>query len=155
MNFLNLNQLFDIRDNGFTDANVLFLFYSRLLGWQMTATCAYFLTFARYLQNYMFTKKHPEDAFDESNPAFSMIADFDGNESGLFDTDMDDIVPMLPLRNMVVTSGGKKGVGESDMPITVYFINRVRVLVGWHHRNREWRCIGWQRGWNRPCALRH
>ena len=68
----------------------------------MTATCAYFLTFARYLQNYMFTKKHPEDAFDESNPAFSMIADFDGNESGLFDTDMDDIVPVLPLRNMVL-----------------------------------------------------
>ena len=31
-----------------------------------------------------------------------MIADFDGNENGLFDSDMDDIVPVLPLRNMVL-----------------------------------------------------
>ncbi len=50
----------------------------------------------------MFTKKHSEESFDESNPAFSMIADFDGNENGLFDSDMDDIVPVLPLRNMVL-----------------------------------------------------
>ena len=50
----------------------------------------------------MFTKKHSEESFDESNPAFSMIADFDGNENGLFDSDLDDIVPVLPLRNMVL-----------------------------------------------------
>ena len=31
-----------------------------------------------------------------------MIADFDGNENGLFDSDLDDIVPVLPLRNMVL-----------------------------------------------------
>lgn len=31
-----------------------------------------------------------------------MIADFDGNESGLFDSQMDEIVPILPLRNMVL-----------------------------------------------------
>ena len=31
-----------------------------------------------------------------------MIADFDGNESGLFDAQMDEVVPVLPLRNMVL-----------------------------------------------------
>jgi ATP-dependent protease La len=50
----------------------------------------------------MWTKKQSEETFDESNPAFSMIADFDGNESGLFDTQMDEVVPVLPLRNMVL-----------------------------------------------------
>ena len=50
----------------------------------------------------MWTKKQSEESFDESNPAFSMIADFDGNENGLFDTDMDEVVPVLPLRNMVL-----------------------------------------------------
>ena len=44
-----------------------------------------------------------EQEFDETNPAFSMIADFDGNESSLFeDTTIDDIIPILPLRNMVL-----------------------------------------------------
>ena len=50
----------------------------------------------------MFTKKQTEGSFDESNPSFSMIADFDGNENGLFESDMDDVVPVLPLRNMVL-----------------------------------------------------
>ena len=50
----------------------------------------------------MFTKKQPEESFDESNPSFSMIADFDGNENGLFESNMDDVVPVLPLRNMVL-----------------------------------------------------
>ena len=51
----------------------------------------------------MFTKRHQDqDTFDESNPAFSMIADFDGNESGLFDSNLDEVVPILPLRNMVL-----------------------------------------------------
>ena len=50
----------------------------------------------------MFTRKKSEDTFDESNPSFSMIADFDGNESGLFESDLDDVVPVLPLRNMVL-----------------------------------------------------
>ena len=50
----------------------------------------------------MWTKKQSEETFDESNPAFSMIADFDGNESGLFDAQMDEVVPRLPLRTMVL-----------------------------------------------------
>ena len=50
----------------------------------------------------MWTKKKSEDSFDESNPAFSMIADFDGNENGLFDSQMDEVVSILPLRNMVL-----------------------------------------------------
>ena len=43
-----------------------------------------------------------KEDFNESNPAFSMIADFDGNENGLFDAELNDIVPVLPLRNMVL-----------------------------------------------------
>ena len=31
-----------------------------------------------------------------------MIADFDGNENGLFDSQMDEVVSILPLRNMVL-----------------------------------------------------
>lgn len=44
-----------------------------------------------------------EQQFDETNPAFSMIADFEGNESSLFeDTKIEDEIPVLPLRNMVL-----------------------------------------------------
>ena len=50
----------------------------------------------------MWTKKKQEESYDESNPAFSMIADFDGNENGLFDSQLDEVVPVLPLRNMVL-----------------------------------------------------
>ena len=50
----------------------------------------------------MKTKKDIEETFDESNPAFSMIADYDGNDSGLFENTIDDVVPVLPLRNMVL-----------------------------------------------------
>ena len=50
----------------------------------------------------MWTKKKSEESYDESNPAFSMIADFDGNENGLFDSHLDEVVPILPLRNMVL-----------------------------------------------------
>ncbi|MBR6369476.1 MAG: endopeptidase La [Bacteroidaceae bacterium] len=51
----------------------------------------------------MFTKKQQEEeSFDESNPAFSMIADFDGNEKSFFESDMDEVMPVLPLRNMVL-----------------------------------------------------
>ena len=31
-----------------------------------------------------------------------MIADFDGNENGFFESEMDEVVPVLPLRNMVL-----------------------------------------------------
>jgi ATP-dependent Lon protease len=50
----------------------------------------------------MKTKKDIEETFDESNPAFSLIADYDGNDSGLFENTIDDVVPVLPLRNMVL-----------------------------------------------------
>ena len=43
-----------------------------------------------------------ENVLDGDNPSFSMIADFDGNESSLFETTIEDIVPVLPLRNMVL-----------------------------------------------------
>ena len=61
--------------------------------------------FADYYHNHTFMVKKkniPEPEFDESNPAFSMIADFDGNENGLFDNEIADTIPVLPLRNMVL-----------------------------------------------------
>ena len=70
----------------------------------MGVPCLQFTKFADYLQNIrMFTKKQQEEeSFDESNPAFSMIADFDGNEKSFFESDMDEVMPVLPLRNMVL-----------------------------------------------------
>ena len=36
---------------------------------------------------------------------FSVIADFEGNEEQLMNVDVNDIVPVLPLRNMVLFPG--------------------------------------------------
>lgn len=38
----------------------------------------------------------------EQNPSFSMIADFEGNEQSLFETAIEESIPVLPLRNMVL-----------------------------------------------------
>ena len=48
--------------------------------------------------------------FDTEEPAetghtISLIADFDGNEETLFDTPLDAVMPILPLRNMVLFPG--------------------------------------------------
>ena len=43
-----------------------------------------------------------EGEYNEQNPAFSMIADYDGNEEGLFNIDVDEFAAILPLRNMVL-----------------------------------------------------
>ena len=43
-----------------------------------------------------------EGEFNEQNPAFSMIADYDGNEEGLFNIDVEEFAAILPLRNMVL-----------------------------------------------------
>jgi len=42
------------------------------------------------------------EPFNDSTSGFSMIADFDGNADSILDSTMDDIVPILPLRNMVL-----------------------------------------------------
>lgn len=41
---------------------------------------------------------------DNQNP-FSLVADFDGDESGVFDVEVDATMPVLPLRNMVLFPG--------------------------------------------------
>ena len=43
-----------------------------------------------------------EGEFNEQNPAFSMIADYDGNEEGLFNIEIEEFAAVLPLRNMVL-----------------------------------------------------
>lgn len=42
---------------------------------------------------------------EDNNNNFSLIADFDGNEEQLMDIEVDDILPVLPLRNMVLFPG--------------------------------------------------
>ena len=42
---------------------------------------------------------------DERESAFSLIADFDGNEEQLFEGQIDKCLPILPLRNMVLFPG--------------------------------------------------
>ena len=41
---------------------------------------------------------------DNQNP-FSLVADFEGDESSVFDVEMDSTLPILPLRNMVLFPG--------------------------------------------------
>ncbi len=41
---------------------------------------------------------------DNQNP-FSLVADFDGDESSVFDVEVDETLPILPLRNMVLFPG--------------------------------------------------
>ena len=40
-----------------------------------------------------------------SESSFSLIADFDGNEETIFEEPVDDILPILPMRNMVLFPG--------------------------------------------------
>ena len=42
---------------------------------------------------------------DQNDNAFSLIADFDGNEDQVFDIKVGEILPVLPLRNMVLFPG--------------------------------------------------
>ena len=45
------------------------------------------------------------DNEDRSENVFSVIADFEGNEEQLMDIDVEEILPVLPLRNMVLFPG--------------------------------------------------
>ncbi|MBP3470783.1 MAG: endopeptidase La [Paraprevotella sp.] len=42
---------------------------------------------------------------DENQNPFSLVADFEGDEASVFETEMDDTLPILPLRNMVLFPG--------------------------------------------------
>lgn len=54
----------------------------------------------------MIMSKNDINEIEEANEnAFSLIADFDGNEENLFDIQIDGPVPVLPLRNMVLFPG--------------------------------------------------
>ena len=44
------------------------------------------------------------EAREEGN-SFSVIADFEGNEEQLMDIELNEILPILPLRNMVLFPG--------------------------------------------------
>ncbi len=42
---------------------------------------------------------------EESNNNFSLIADFEGNEEQMMDIEVENVIPVLPLRNMVLFPG--------------------------------------------------
>lgn len=48
------------------------------------------------------SQEHDGKQYNESSQSFSLIADFDGNDEGIFNTKVDEILPLLPLRNMVL-----------------------------------------------------
>ena len=50
-------------------------------------------------------RNYLSDVEDRSGNAFSVIADFEGNEEQLMDIEVDEILPVLPLRNMVLFPG--------------------------------------------------
>ena len=43
--------------------------------------------------------------FEDNQNPFSLVADFDGDESSVFDVEVEDVLPILPLRNMVLFPG--------------------------------------------------
>ncbi len=50
-------------------------------------------------------EKYYLDDEERGGNGFSVIADFEGNEEQLMDIEVDDIIPILPLRNMVLFPG--------------------------------------------------
>ena len=75
------------------------------------------------------------DIEDRNENAFSVIADFEGNEEQLMDIEVDEILPVLPLRNMVlfpgvfmpVSVGRKSSLKLVRLPrLSVYWKCRIR-----------------------------
>ena len=69
----------------------------------------------------MKNRKYMSEMEDMSGNGFSLIADFDGNEEQLFKIDIDDTLPLLPLRNMVLFPG-------VVMPISVGRASSLRLV---------------------------
>ena len=57
-------------------------------------------------------KYHMDEVPESSAGGFSVIADFDGNAEQLMDVHVDEVIPLLPLRNMVLFPG-------VFMPVTI------------------------------------
>jgi len=53
----------------------------------------------------MIRKRYLREMEDSNDNGFSFIADFEGNEEQMFDIKVDDSLPVLPLRNMVLFPG--------------------------------------------------
>ena len=53
----------------------------------------------------MIRKRYLREMEDSNDNGFSFIADFEGNEEQIFDIKVDDSLPVLPLRNMVLFPG--------------------------------------------------
>lgn len=73
-----------------------------------------------------------KDTEEEERNAFSVIADFDGNEEQLMDVEIDDILPILPLRNMVIFPG-------VFMPVSIGRNASMRLI---HEAEKKNTCVG-------------
>ena len=78
---------------------------------------------------------------DSDDNAFSLIADFEGNEEQMFDvkTKSGDTLPVLPLRNMVLFPGVFMPVSvgrKSSLKIYIPLVPLVKLYVFWKCRIR-------------------
>ena len=63
------------------------------------------LFYINHKTNKMIKKSYLSELEDTNDNAFSLIADYDGNEEQMLDVDIDGSLPVLPLRNMVLFPG--------------------------------------------------
>ena len=82
-------------------------------------------------------RNYLSDVEDRSGNAFSVIADFEGNEEQLMDIEVEEVLPILPLRNMVLFPGvfmphsticEKHFQSAFVMKIFSFFVHRAKFL---------------------------
>ena len=73
------------------------------------------------------------------NNTFSVIADFEGDEENLLNIKVDDVLPVLPLRNMVLFPG-------VFMPVSIGRRSSLR-LIREANRNNAYIAVTCQKGY--------
>ena len=72
-------------------------------------------------------RNYLSDVEDRSGNAFSVIADFEGNEEQLMDIEVEEVLPILPLRNMVLFPGVFMPYWQANKApakLSYFFINK-------------------------------
>mgnify|MGYP001515925778 CR=1 FL=1 len=74
-------------------------------------------------------RNYLSDVEDRSGNAFSVIADFEGNEEQLMDIEVEEVLPILPLRNMVLFPGVFMPVSEENLPSNWCVKQKRKILI--------------------------